>query len=207
MTTRYLSIAGWSGERVAERTPGPMRVLMLSRSYPSDVFPNSGLWVERPTVLLNEREGYEVRVVSPQPYCPPLPPLGPLHQYARFRGIATREVRNGVEIIRPRFAAGPGHTASAFESRAYARAIGRTLARHSPRFPFDLIHAHFIYPEGAAAHDLSRRYGVPFVITEHTPWTQERFSKRAVRNESLAAGRAASGVMAVSTYVRTTIEG
>ena len=111
----------------------PLRILMLSRSYPSDVFPNLGLWVERPTVLLNERKGYEVRVVSPQPYCPPLPPLGPLHQYARFRRIATREVRNGVEIIRPRFAAGPGHTASAFESRAYARAIGRALARLGSR--------------------------------------------------------------------------
>jgi glycosyltransferase involved in cell wall biosynthesis len=186
--------------------PGPLRILMLSRSYPSDVFPNAGLWVERPTVLLDERDGYEVRVVSPQPYCPPLPPLGPLHQYARFRRIAKREVRNGVEIIRPRFAAGPGHTASAFESRAYAHAIGRALDRLGSRFPFDLIHAHFIYPEGAAARDLGRRYGVPFVITEHAPWTQERFSKRVVRNESLAAGRAASGIMAVSTYVRKTIE-
>ena len=190
---------------MAERTPGPLRVLMLSRSYPSDVFPNSGLWVERPTVLLNEREGYGVRVVSPQPYCPPLPPLGPLNQYARFRGIAKREVRNGVEIIRPRFAAGPGHTASAFESRAYARAIGRALARLGSRFPFDLIHAHFIYPEGAAAHDLSRRYGVPFVITEHAPWTQERFEKFAVRRHSLEAARAAREIMAVCESVRRSI--
>jgi glycosyltransferase involved in cell wall biosynthesis len=178
---------------------------MLSRSYPSDVFPNAGLWVERPTALLNERAGYEVRVVSPQPYCPPLPPFGPLQQYARFRHVAKSEVRNGVEIIRPRFASGPGQTTSAFESRAYAGAIGGTLARLGSRFPFDLIHSHFIYPEGAAAHDLSRRFGVPFVVSEHAPWTEERFAKPSVRRHSLEAGRAAGEIMAVSEFIRRSI--
>ena len=94
-----------------QRDERALRVLMLSRSYPSDVFPNPGLWVERPTALLNEREGSRCGSSRRSRTVPPLPPLGPLHQYTRFRGIAKREVRNGVEIIRPRFAAGPGHTA------------------------------------------------------------------------------------------------
>ncbi len=190
---------------MAERTTRPLRVLMLSRSYPSDVFPNSGLWVERPTVLLNERDGFEVRVVSPQPYCPPLPGVGSLGHYARFRRIAGNEVRNGVEILRPRFASGPGSTTNAVESRAYEWGIRRILDRLRGRFPFDLIHAHFIYPEGASAHALSRRYDVPFVVSEHAPWSAERFARRSVRRTSIDAGRAAGALMTVSDYVGRSI--
>jgi len=178
---------------------------MLSRSYPSELFPNSGLWVERPTVLLNERDGFEVRVVSPQPYCPPLPHTGPLAHYARFRRIAGHEIRNGVEIMRPRFASGPGSRANAVESRAYEWGIRRILDRLRGRFAFDLIHAHFIYPEGAAAHALSRRYDVPFVVSEHAPWSEERFARRSVRRTSIEAGRATRSLMTVSDYVARSI--
>ena len=62
--------------------------------YLSDVFPNA-CRVERLTALLNERMGYEVWVVSPQPYCPPLPPLGPLQHYARFRQTAKARCKTG----------------------------------------------------------------------------------------------------------------
>ena len=190
---------------MAKRSGRPLRILMLSRSYPSDVFPNAGLWVERPTALLNEREGFEVCVVSPQPYCPPFPNAGALRQYARFRSIPRREVQNGVEVLRPRFPTGPGRSTYAFESRAYQFGIHRTVDRLRERFSFDLIHAHFVYPEGAAAHRLSRRYGIPFVISEHAPWTREWFARRRVRLESVAAGRAVSEIMAVSEFIRRSV--
>jgi teichuronic acid biosynthesis glycosyltransferase TuaC len=180
-----------------------MRILMLSRSYPSDAFPNSGLWVEQPTLLLNERSGFEVCVVSPQPYCPPMPSVGPLSHYARFRQMPKREARNGVPIVRPRFASGPGRTTAALESRTYEHAIERSLERLDRSF--DLIHAHFIYPEGAAAHRLGRRHGLPFVVSEHAPWTDERFARTSVQKESLDAGRAAGEIMAVSEFIRRSI--
>lgn len=178
---------------------------MLSRSYPSDAFPNLGLWVEWPTVLLNEREGFEVRVLSPQPYCPPFPHMGALEHYARFRRIPTRELRNGVEIVRPRFATGPGSSTQALESRAYEWGSRKAIDRLYEDFPFDLIHAHFVYPEGAVAHRLSKLYGVPFVISEHAPWTRERFAHSSVRRRSVAAGRAAAALMTVSDYVSRSI--
>jgi teichuronic acid biosynthesis glycosyltransferase TuaC len=179
---------------------------MLSRSYPSAVFPNLGLWVARPTELLNARDGVEVRVVSPQPYCPPLPRIRPWKQYARFRAVAHAEELNGVEVRRPRYPTGPGRSTYRFESGAYEIGISRVVARLHNEFPFDVIHAHFVYPEGVVASRLARRYDVPFVLTEHAPWIPEWFSTRAVRNRSLAAGRAASGIMAVSTYVGRSIE-
>jgi glycosyltransferase involved in cell wall biosynthesis len=182
-----------------------LRVLMLSRSYPSYAFPSLGLWVERPTALLNKRRDVEVRVVSPQPYCPPLPDVGPMRQYVRFRPIAQQEVLNGVELLRPRFLTGPGRSTYGVESRAYELGVRKTVDRLRESFAFDVIHAHFVYPEGAVAHRLGRRYGVPFVVSEHAPWTSGWFGHRAVRRESLAAGRAAASLMAVSKYIRRSI--
>ena len=136
-----------------------LRVLVLARAYPNDVFPTLGLWTEQPTVRLAQR--CDMRVVSPVPWCPPLPPLARLEQYARFRRVPVRDRRHGVEIAHPRFFVGPGTSLYALEARAYASGIRRPVEQLRKNFPFDLVHAHFIYPEGVVAHGLARRYGVP----------------------------------------------
>jgi len=177
-----------------------LRVLVLSRSYPSDLLPTLGLWVERPTRLLAER--CDVQVVSPVPWCPPAPAVGPLRQFVRFRSIPRRETRAGVQIERPRFLAGPGWSLHRFEARAQEHAIRREVDRLHRTNPFDLIHAHMIYPEGAVAHRLSRRYGVPFVVSEHAPWTEQWFASGPVRRQALAAAEAASALLPVSTSAR-----
>jgi teichuronic acid biosynthesis glycosyltransferase TuaC len=181
----------------------PPRVLVLCRSYPSDVFPALGLWVERPTTLLAGR--CDVRVVSPVPYSPPLPRLGVLGHYASFRGLPKHEVRNGIEVLRPRFLIGPGRSLQSLEPRLWHLGVRRTVARLRDEFPFDLVHAHFIFPEGAVARRIAERYGVPLVVSEHAPWTEVWFERPAVRREALAAAAAAAAFVPVSEYVRDTI--
>ena len=61
------------------------------------------------------------------------------------------------------------------------KGIARLLFRwYSRRFGMpDLIHAHSIYKGGLVARDLSDRYGIPFVITEHySGYTRTVFSER-----------------------------
>jgi teichuronic acid biosynthesis glycosyltransferase TuaC len=179
-----------------------LRVLVLARSYPNDVFPTLGLWTEQPTVRLAER--CEMRVVSPVPWCPPLPPLSRLEQYARFRRVPAHDRRSGVEIAHPRFVVGPGRLLYPLEARAYAAGIERTVARIHASFPFDLVHAHFIYPEGVVAARVARRYDVPFVVTEHAPWTRW-LDEPGIARQAVPAARAAAMIMPVSTSVLGTI--
>jgi glycosyltransferase involved in cell wall biosynthesis len=179
-----------------------LRVLVLARSYPNDVFPTLGLWTEQPTVRLAER--CDMRVVSPVPWCPPLPPLSRLEQYARFRRVPVHDRRSGVEIAHPRFVVGPGRSLYPFEARAYAAGIERTVARIHATFPFDLVHAHFIYPEGVVAARVARRYDVPFVVTEHAPWTRW-LDQLGIARQAVPAARAAAMIMPVSTSVLGTI--
>lgn len=180
-----------------------LRVLVLSNSYPNDLFPTLGVWIATPTMLL-ARE-VDVRVIAPVPYCPPFPHVRPLQEFTRFRHVARVEHRDGVEVSHPRFPTGAGRAFYSLRSLGLEHGIRRTVDRLRGPFPFDLIHAHFVYPEGAAAHRLAQRYDVPFVITEHAPWTETSFAERGVRSKAVAAARAASTVLAVSRSVRDTI--
>ena len=177
-------------------------MLVLARSYPSDIFPTLGLWTEQPTVRLAER--CDMRVVSPVPWCPPLPAAGRFEQYARFRRVPRLDRRHGVEIAHPRFVVGPGTSLYPLEARAYAAGIARTVEQLHKRFPFDLVHAHLIYPEGVVAERIARRYGVPFVVTEHAPWTGW-LDRVGVARQAVPAARSAAAIMPVSTSVLGTI--
>lgn len=180
-----------------------LRVLVLTHGYPNDLFPTFGVWIAHPTKLLAER--VETQVVAPVPYCPPLPNIGPLKEYVRFREVARAEQRDGVDVAHPRYLTGPGHTLYPQRAALFERGVRSTVARIRETFPFDLIHAHFTYPDAAAAHRLAQRYHVPFVITEHAPWTQASYADSHVRREALAAARDAASILAVSETVRATI--
>jgi glycosyltransferase involved in cell wall biosynthesis len=177
-------------------------VLVLSRSYPNALFPTLGLWVERPTRLLAET--HDVTVVSPVPWCPPLPEVGPVAHYARFRRIPRAEQRGRVRVGHPRLVTGPGTTLYPLEARAYHRAVRRLVDRLRGSRPFDLVHAHFIYPDGVVASEIAGRLGIPFVVTEHAPWTGW-LDRLGIARQALPAARAASFVMPVSTSVERSI--
>lgn len=179
-----------------------LRVLVLARSYPNPVLPQLGLWTEQPTVRLAEL--CDVRVVSPVPWCPPMLERGPLRQYARFRRVPRTEVRNGVEVAHPRMPAGPGTLLYPLDARAYAVGVTGVAERMHRAAPFDLVHAHFVYPDAVVASRLSARFGVPFVFTEHAPWTGW-LDRRGVAPQALPAARAAAAILAVSTSVERTI--
>ena len=177
-----------------------MRVLVLARNYPNDVTPLLGVWTGE--MVRHVARHCEVRVISPVPYFPPLP--GPA-AYTRFRQVARRETRHGVEVRHPRFMAGPGYLLHDFEARAYLLAIRRQVARLRREFPFDLIHAHYGYPDGCVAAALGRAYGVPIMITEHAPWHPWMEQYPRVRAQAVRAARESAFHITVSRYARETV--
>lgn len=172
------------------------RVLVLSRSYPNDVTPVLGLWVEWPTLTVARHA--EVEVIAPVPYCPPLPPLGEMAERARLRAVPDRERRHGLEVRHPRFVTGPGYTTHRWDSRTYGLTVRRAVRRVRDAFPFDLIHAHFVYPDGVVAAGLGREYGVPVVVTDHAPWDPWMHEFPHVRRLAVEATRQFGAHIAVS---------
>jgi teichuronic acid biosynthesis glycosyltransferase TuaC len=181
--------------------PSRPKVLILSKSYPNKVFDVQGLWVENQ--VRYSASFCEPKVISPVQYCPPLPGLP--EYYTRLRTIPHKCQTNGVEVFHPRYLVGPGYSLHSIESAAYyfsTRALAQRLRRE---FPFDLIHAHFTYPDGVAAVRLGKRFGVPVIITEQNPWGPWMNENAIVRRRSIWAARECTFQIAISKAVRQSI--
>ena len=176
------------------------KVLILSRNYPNHVMPHLGLWVEGLARQIGKL--WEARVVAPVPYCPPFPGGG---SYTRYRRILRHERVNNIEVWRPPFLTGPGYSLHSVEAFSYYWSIRHQVARIHREFPFELIHAHFTYPDGVVAARLGERYRVPVLITEHAPWLPWMAKYPRVRSQAVCASERCAFHIAVSRYVRDTI--
>jgi glycosyltransferase involved in cell wall biosynthesis len=91
------------------------------------------------------------------------------------------------------------------EAIGYYWGVRGDVARLRCEFPFEVIHAHFGYPDGVVAVRLGRRYRVPVLITEHAPWVPWMEAVPAIRAQAVRASREAAFHIAGSRYVRATI--
>jgi glycosyltransferase involved in cell wall biosynthesis len=177
------------------------KVLVLSKNYPNNVFEVLGLWVEN--LVRHSAKFCEPKVIAPVQYCPPIPGLP--DYYKRFRSIPRHCFTNGIEVFHPRMLVGPGYSLHSVESRIYHWAACRVAKRLRRDFPFDVIHAQFTYPDGVAAVDMGKRFGVPVIITEQNLWGPWMDEDSAVRRETIRAARECTFHIALSRSVRESI--
>ncbi len=140
-----------------------MRILTFSSLFPNPNQPSHGIFVENRLRHLLASGAVEVRVVAPVPWVPAWPKLS--GEYAKLVGVPAREIRHGIEILHPRYPVLPkiGMTLAPFLMYvAVLPAIRRLVAGG---FDFDLIDAHYFYPDGVAAIWLGRYFGKPVTIT------------------------------------------
>ena len=122
--------------------------------------------------------------------------------YARFARVPREERRHGIAILHPRYLSIPkvGMSAAPFLMYRSLRTSLRTILRG--RFAFNVIDAHYFYPDGVAAALLGRSLGKPVVITARGTdlnlIPDHPLPRRWIR---WAAARAA-GVVAVSEALR-----
>lgn len=172
-----------------------LRVLTLATLFPDAVRPNFGVFVERQTLGLAALDDVEVRVVAPLGI-PPFP-LSLHPGYRTLSGLPQQEVWKGLAVDRPRFLNLPA-TQGRFHVAALVRRLVPHLTRLRARFAFDVIDAEFFFPDGPAAIELGKRFGVPVSIKARGAdihhWGHAPATARQVR----AAGNAADGLLAVS---------
>lgn len=140
---------------------GRPRVLVLASTFPSSIQPIHGVFVKERVKAVAARGEFDVRVVSPTPWFPPLklfPRWYPLSQ------IPAEETVEGLSVIRPRYPLLP-KIGGYYHSRLMHWGIARSIARLRREFPFDLIDAHFVYPDGVVGAMLGEQYNVPVVMT------------------------------------------
>ena len=140
-----------------------MKILMFSSLYPSSVRPIHGIFVETRLRELLKTGQVEAKVVAPVPWFPFK--SARFGDYARFAVTPRFEHRHGVDVHHPRYVLLPkvGMHMAPYTMARGALATVRQL--QSEGFDFDLIDAHYYYPDGVAAGLLARWLGKPFVVT------------------------------------------
>ena len=141
----------------------PIRTLLFSTLYPSSARPVHGIFVEtRLRELLRSGE-VETKVVAPVPWF--WSTDSRWGDYARMASTPLREIRNGIDVLHPRYPLPPkvGMTIAPLALALAAAPTVRRLIRDG--FDFDVIDAHYYYPDGVAAALLARMVGKPFTIT------------------------------------------
>ncbi len=140
-----------------------MKVLLFSSLYPSSARPIHGIFVETRLRELLKTGQVQAQVVAPVPWFPfKAQRFG---EYAQFKATPSFECRNGIEVHHPRYLLLPK---AGMNMAPYAMALGavQTIRRLQRKgFDFDLIDAHYYYPDGVAAGLLAKWLGKPFVVT------------------------------------------
>ncbi|RZJ84819.1 MAG: glycosyltransferase family 4 protein [Massilia sp.] len=177
-----------------------MRILTFSTLFPNAAKPHHGIFTE--TTLRHQLATGEIqaKVVAPIPWFPfPSQRFG---EYGTFAMAPFKEVRVGTEVFHPRYPVIPklGANLTPLGLALAARAvIGRLL---DDGFDFDVIDAHYFYPDGVAAVLLGKYFNRPVIIsalgTDINLIMQQRLPRRMIR----WAGERAAAMITVCDALR-----
>ncbi|HEY7615698.1 MAG TPA: glycosyltransferase, partial [Terriglobales bacterium] len=140
-----------------------IKIMSFSTLYPNPETPFHGIFVENRLRHLIQSGEVAAMMVAPVPWFPFQ------HQafgrYASFARVPYEEQRRGITVLHPRYPRLPKVGMSSAPFLMYA-ALRHLLAEIlKTRFRFDLIDAHYFYPDGVAAVTLARGLRKPVVIT------------------------------------------
>ncbi len=163
---------------------------------------------ERLRHLLNTRN-VQTKVIAPIPWFPIQNRW--FGRYAVYPSVPSRELRHGIEVLHPRYPVIP-KLGMSMASTALARSVLATLSRViSDGYDFDLIDAHYLYPDGVAAAWIGQRLRRPVVLTARGTDVNVITRYRTPRRRILWAADRAARIIAVSqalcdTLVRLGVE-
>jgi glycosyltransferase involved in cell wall biosynthesis len=149
--------------------PSPLRLLTFSGLYPNALQPGHGPFVEARLRQLVATGAVESRVVAPVPWFPRTlghPRLESCFgNYARLARVAPQEQRHGLLVEHPRYLIAPkvGMSWVPLTMALAARPVIQEMLASG--YDFDVIDAHYFYPDGVAAMLLGRWFKRPVVIT------------------------------------------
>ncbi|NHZ34779.1 glycosyltransferase family 4 protein [Massilia rubra] len=140
-----------------------MKILTFTTLFPNQVKPNHAIFVETRLRHLVASGQVEARVVAPVPWFPFTGKR--FGQYGDFARVPASEERFGLPVLHPRYPVIPKigmNFSPALLANAARATVGRML---DEGFDFDLIDAHYFYPDGVAAVKLGKHFNKPVVIT------------------------------------------
>lgn len=140
-----------------------LRTLLFSTLYPSPTRPGHGIFVETRLRELLKTGRVQTKVLAPVPWFPSSNPR--FGAWAKMAATPRQAVHNGIEVRYPRYPLPPKigmNVAPHLLALRSALAIRQWMREG---LEFDVIDAHYYYPDGVAAAWLARYFDKPLTIT------------------------------------------
>ncbi|MBI1765800.1 MAG: glycosyltransferase family 4 protein [Acidobacteria bacterium] len=143
-----------------------MNVLTFTTLWPNSEKPNLGVFVKHRALALARQPGVDnLRVVAPVPYFPKQLAFDFVPaQWRQMAAIAEQETIAGLATFHPRFF-NPPKVGMRWYGRWMAHGAEAVVRELYAEQHFDLIDAHYVYPDGDAAVRLGAALGVPVCVT------------------------------------------
>ncbi len=142
-----------------------MNILIFTTMFPNRAQPNNGIFIETRLRNLVESGQVRSRVVAPVPWFPFR--NARFGRYADFARAPRTDRRHGCDVVHPRYPVIPKlgmNVTPLLMANAVKPVIGRII---DEGYDFDVIDAHYFYPDGVAAAMLGKYFNKPVVITAH----------------------------------------
>jgi glycosyltransferase involved in cell wall biosynthesis len=141
----------------------PIRIVTFSTLYPNEVQDTHGIFVENRLRHLVGSNKVSARVVAPVPWFPFGGAM--FGRYGQLARAPLRESRFGIDIVHPRYPVLPkiGMNIAPLSLYAFVKPVLARLINDG--WDFDLLDAHYVFPDGVAAVLLGRALGKPVTIT------------------------------------------
>lgn len=166
--------------------------VVFAKLFPNPAEPYRGIFVAdqaRATA-----SAIDWAVVAPVPWVPRF--AAKLFNKPYVRGHATFD---GRPLLRPRYPVMPKRMLYATVAPLIALAARPAFERACSAVDARFVHAHDLYPSGAAARRLCARKGLPYVLTVHGLDLYSNLENHRWRAEIVAAGRSAEAIVCVGS--------
>lgn len=173
----------------------PIRLLTLTTLFPNSRQPRNGIFIANRLRHLCNTGRIEATVVAAVPWFP--------GAYRDLSEVPQAEIMFGFDVRHPRYIQVPAIGMRA-QPNSLARALLKALRLNGmDRSRFDVIDAHYFYPDGVAAARVAQELDLPLVISARgsdinligeIPFAQQRM---------LQAAKKADALIAVSTALAT----
>lgn len=179
----------------------PLRLLTFSSLFPNAAQPVHGVFVENRLRHLIAGGAATAQVVAPVPWFPSANPR--FGSWAAFAKAPRYEERRDLAIYHPRYPVIPkvGMTVAPLLMYLAVKPLVERLARENGGF--DLIDAHYFYPDGVAAALLGRALDIPVVITARGTDLSLIPHYALPRRQILWAADRAAGLITVCAALKT----
>lgn len=201
--SRGLDVTAGVPDGTPSRDGTRIRILTFSTLYPNASRPQHGVFVENRLRHLMASGQVEAAVLAPSPWFPSANPA--FGDYARYARVPRYEKRHGLEIFHPPYLVVPkvGMSIAPLLLYAAARSAFRSLLAGGRQF--DLIDAHYFYPDGVSAVMLGREFGLPVVITGRGADLNQIPEHSLPRHQILWAAQHAAGLITVCQSLKESL--